>query len=249
MEKDEITSEEYIEISEKVRSGEYFREARNMVDIDLHDPMAERYWYISITFIAILIAYIALEAWQGFYPLKPRVPFMFSTNDAVEDVPTLKTLVNYHNENADVALRRFLVQNYVKTREEYDAATFDRNHNAVESLSVTKVLREYEDSISPKNPNSPIALYQRHTRRIITITGSQILEDNSGSGNKDNKTSYKTRVFFESRVKRGENQNPPTKHQVDVAFQYKDIKLDQETGKITPYGFIVTDYGNYQDLN
>ncbi len=242
MEDNDLTSEEYIEIAEKVRSGEYFRDVRLMVDIDINDPMAERYWYIAVTFMAFLIAAVSVVAWLGFYPLEPRVPFIFSTNDIVEEVPHLQSLAAYHNEDPNVALRRFLVQNYVKMREDYDASTFDRSHNAVESLSTTQVLNEYEAFISPQNPESPIALYQRNAKRQVTITGSELVEDNSKST--DNKLGYRMFVYYDAKVIKGETENPVTKHQVDIAFQYKDIKLDQATGKISPYGFIVTSYHN-----
>ena len=65
MENNELSPDEYIDIAEKVRSGEYFRDSRTMVDIDIHDPMADRYWYIAVTTMSIfitLLAYTSPEA-------------------------------------------------------------------------------------------------------------------------------------------------------------------------------------------
>ena len=55
MKYEEPTSEEYLSIAEKVRSGEYFREARSMYDVGVNDPMSERYFYLFITSIALLL--------------------------------------------------------------------------------------------------------------------------------------------------------------------------------------------------
>lgn len=242
MSNNELTPEEYIEIAEKVRSGEYFREAHIMLDIDIHDPMSERYWYIAVTFMALLIAIVSFFAWSGFYPLAPKVPFVFATNDIIEEVPSIRSLVNYHNEDPDVALRRHLVGHYVKTREEYDATTFDRAHNAIESMSTKLILEEYDAFNSPQNPNSPIAKFQRIAKRQVVITNVQPIEEKNNS--EENKLAYRMLVSYDARVVKGELVGSYTKHQVDIAFQYKNIKVDEKSGRILPYGFIVTKYQN-----
>jgi type IV secretory pathway component VirB8 len=240
MDNNESTSDDYMEIADKVRSGEYFRDAQAMVDLDINDPMSDRYWYIFLTVLSLIIVMISYVAWQEFYPLKPRIPFIFATNNIVDDYPRIRSLLDYHNENPDVALRRYLVQHYVKLREEYDATTFDRNHNAVQSLSTKDVLQEYENYIVPTNPESPISLYQRHTQRKINIVSTEIIE------NHDKKQGdigdYSMRVVFEATLKRNDNVSEPTLYEANIAFKYKNIKLNTETGKIEPYGFIITSY-------
>lgn len=235
----EVESEEYAEIANKVRSGEYFRDARLMVDIDVHDPMTDRYWDISLSIGFFIIAFIAISAWQGFFPLNPRVSFIYLTNNEVDDYAHIETLVDYHGEDPNVALRRHLAKHYVKVREEYDAELFDRSHNAVQSLSSKEVLDEYEKEVDPTNPNSPVALYQRSVQRGIKILSTQIL--NRSNAEKETQT-YSMRVTYEAVLKIGETKKPPTEYQVDIAFQYKDIKLDPVIRRIEPYGFIVTAY-------
>ena len=232
------TTEEYIEIAEKVRSGEYFRDARAMADLDMHDPMSERYVYIFITIFSLIITFVAIIAWQGLYPLRPRIPFIFATNDIAEDYPQIRSLLNYIGEKPDPAIRRFLAEHYVRIREDYDAALFDRNHNAVQSLSGEAAFNEYEKFILPLNPESPISLYQRHTTRKISIISTV----ETGAGNQSGDNEYRISIIFDAVLQQGEQKKPPTRHQVDIAFKYKDIKLDTTTGTIEPYGFIVTSY-------
>lgn len=241
MDNQESTSDDYIEIADKVRSGEYFRDAHNMVDLDIHDPMSDRYWYVFLTLLSLLIVMISYVAWQEFYPLKPRIPFIFATNNIVDDYPRIKSLLAYHNESPDVALRRYLVQHYVKLREEYDATTFDKSHNAVQSLSTKDVLQEYEDYIAPTNPESPIALYQRHTQRKINIKSTEVIEKEPVKKHGDI-GDYAMRVVYEATLLHNDNVSEPALFEANIAFKYKNIKLNTETGKIEPYGFIITSY-------
>lgn len=238
----EPTTEEYIDISEKVRSGEYFRDARAVADFDLHEPMSERYVYIFLTILALTILITAVIAWQGLFPLKPRIPFIFITNDIVEDYPHIKSLADYTGENPNSALRRFLISNYVQTREEYDAATFDRNHNAVQKLSTTNVVDAYENFITPTNPESPISLYQRNTIRKINILQIKIPNNAVETDDSGKPKEFRASVVFDATLIKDDVEGSTTRHQVDIAFKYKDIKLDSNTLKIEPYGFIVTSY-------
>ncbi len=236
MNNNQPTIEESLEIADKVRSGEYFRDARTMADFDLHNPMSERYVYILITIFSLITFSFAIIAWQGLYPLKPQVPFIFITNDIVEDYPRIIALRSYTGEDNDTALRRYLIQNYVLLREEYDATLFDRNHSAVEVLSNKDVVKEYEDFIAPINPESPISLYQRHTTRRVAILSTKELK------RPENDENYHIQVVYNSFLLRDDVEKEAGRYQVDVAFKYKNIKLDQSTGKIEPYGFIVTSY-------
>ncbi len=240
MDNNDQTPEDYIEIANKVRSGEYFRDARIMADIDIHSPMSERYLFILLTVFSLIITWVSITALEGLFPLKPRVPFIFITNDIVEDYPQIKSLVNYTREDPNIALQRFLVQHYIKLREEYNAKIFDRNHDAVLALSDKKAADEYESYILPTNPESPINLYQRNTERKINVIYIQLIENNKKD--KDSDQEYYMSAIFEATLIKSEEEKSVTKHQVDIAFKYKDIKLDAVTGKIDPYGFIVTSY-------
>ncbi len=96
MENNEQTAEDYIEIADKIRSGEYFRDARAMYDIDVHSPMSDRYWFLFISFMSLIITVVAVVAWMGFFPLNNRVPFIFATNNIIDDYPRVKSLLNFN---------------------------------------------------------------------------------------------------------------------------------------------------------
>jgi len=223
--------EEYLETAEKVRTGEYFRESRSIYDLMMHDPMAERYVYIVITSIAVLVFLIAFIAMRALYPLEIPVPFAVNSNDLVEDVPRMKSLLAHKGENPSEALLRFLVQNYVTTREGYDVDTFERDVNGVRSQSTKDVMDRYQELIDPNNPDSPLTLYQRHSKRKIEVTSYRHLEDEEGAA----EVEYEATVMSKTDAKK-------TRWQANISFKYSGIALDDETGKVTPMEFIVTDY-------
>jgi type IV secretory pathway component VirB8 len=219
---------DYLEISEKVRTGEYFREARKMYDLSIHDPMAERYMYVFITVLAIVILLVALGAAQGLYPLKSEVPLIFDTVDPVEDIPRIQGLLYSKDDDPGEAMLRFIVKHYVEVREGYDIATFDRNVNSVKSQSSEEVFREYQSQIDPRNPDSPIAQYQRHSKRKISIVSSRRLSESM-------------EVLFEAVVE-SRVDIKKSYWRANIAFKYSGVELDEKTGKVKPVIFVVTKY-------
>lgn len=228
-------AEEQLIIAEKVRSGEYFREARQMYDLSVHDPMTDRYFYIFLTVLALIIFFIAFTAARGLYPLDSSLPFIVKTNDIVDDLPHIRPLITRSGESASDAVLHFLVSNYVTFYEEYDIEHLDRDMSGIGSQSVPPVFNAYKQLMNPANPNSPIALYQRHSRRVITIDSMRPQPDNSSV----------MQVFYTAEVDTyGDSRIDIKKSrwEADIAFNYSGVALDKNTGKVNPLRFIVTQY-------
>lgn len=225
-----LPPEDYAAIAEKIRSGEFFRESRRMYDFDVHDPMAERYLYLLITMLSSLIFIIAVSAAHSLYPLQRSVPFIVSTQNIVEDLPTIHSLLAYKGEDASGALLRFIVQNYVTLRESYDIAAFDRNVNGVKSQSAENVLKEFQAQIDPRNPDSPIVAYQRHSKRSIAVLSSKQLAGEPPA----------MEIVYEAMVE-GRGEIKKSRWQANISFNYSGIALD-EKGGVKPVTFLVTEY-------
>lgn len=222
------TPDDYREIAQKVQSGEYFREARGMFDISVHDIMADRYLYLLITAVALVIFFITIFAMQGLYPLNKPVPFIYSTHDIVEDIPRMESMLAYKGEDPSEALLRFMTSNYVTIREEYDIATFDRDVNGIKSQTTPAAFKEFQQSIDPRNPDSPITIYQRHSKRKITIVSSKRVNDGM-------------EVVFDAAVE-GLGEVKKSRWRANIAFQYSGVALDEKTDKAKPVDFVVTQY-------
>ena len=218
----------YLKIAEKVRTGEYYREARTMYDLTVNDPMAERYIYVFITFCALIIFVIVFIAMQGLYPLEIAIPLIYNTRDLYEDVPHIKPLQANRNEDASEVLLRFLVKNYVVQREEYDISTFDRDVNGVKSQTSDEAFAEFQKFIDPHNPESPIKVYQRHSSRKITILSTRRLDGGM-------------EILFEALV---DNRTDVKKShwRANISFQYSGIELDDKSSTVKPMSFIITAY-------
>ncbi|MBI1236937.1 MAG: hypothetical protein GC188_09675 [Alphaproteobacteria bacterium] len=233
-------SEEYLHVSDKVRSGEYFRESVGMYDSMVHDLMAERYFYVLITAIAGLILLIAVYAAQGLYPLERSVPFIVDTQNTIEDVPRITSLIAREGEEPSEALLKYILGNYVTLREEYNINRLDRNVNGVKVQSSEDVFAEFQHSIQPTNPQSPIALYERHSVKKIHVLSVRLLSEGG---------EYGAEVLYEASVE-SKSDIKKTRWQANIAFNYSGVTIDQNTGEITRLGFLVTKYENklLQDL-
>lgn len=226
--------EEYIEVSDAVRSGEYFREAAGVYDALIHEPMSERYFYLFITGLSALILLITFIAMQNLYPLKRSVPFIVSSDNLANDLPTIRTLINQKGQDPSMALLKFMAANYVKDRESYDIEKFDRNMNGVRTQSTEEVFAEYQNYVDPRNPESPITLFQRHSTKSITILDVQYFK----AGDQET-----VEVLYESLVK-SKSGRKKSRWQANVSFIYSGIELDKKTDTVKPVTFIVTDYKN-----
>jgi type IV secretion system protein VirB8 len=222
-------TDEHTEVAEKIRSGEYFREARAMYDFAVHDPMAERYFYVLVCALAGIIFLASIVAVNGLYPLKRSVPFIVNSMNITEDYPNIRTLISQKDETASTAVLRFVIKNYVVLHEEYDINTFDRNGNGVKSQSTEAVFAEYQRLTNPTNPESPIALYQRHSRRSINVLSTR------QTGNDSIEAVFEATVIGKNEVKK-------SRWQANITFNYSGVALDESTGKVKPFTFTVTGY-------
>jgi type IV secretory pathway component VirB8 len=216
-------------LESRIRSGEYFREAHNWYSGLAHDPMTERYFYIFITIIAVIIFFISFISIQMLYPLKSTAPFIVRSMDMMEDLPRIRPLAR-KGEDPNAAVVRFLLRHYVSLREEYDVKLVDRNDLGVRGHSSPEVYAEYERYIDPKNPESPVTLYQRHAVRDVQVLEIRGLSLRTGEAE----------VVFRATV---DNKPDQTSQWIaNISFTYKNIALDEVTGKPAPLQFIVTRY-------
>lgn len=218
-------------MTEKIRSGEFFQESREMYDFAVHDPMAERYLYVLITSVATLIFLITFIGMRGLYPLKATIPFIVSSTNMVDEVPHIRSLISYKGEDPSQAVLNFVITNYMKLREEYDIENFDRNLSGVQSQSTEAVFEEFNRMVDPRNPASPIMLYQRHSIRKIMIYSIKASRD----------TENTLEVLFEASIE-GRNEIKKSRWQANISFNYSGVELDNDTGTIKPFSFLVTQY-------
>lgn len=229
----EPTPDDYVNIAQKVRSGEYFRESRAMYDGLVNDPMSERYFYVFVTSVALLTMLVAFYAAQSLYPLTRVLPFIYASNDVVEDVPRIIRLKQNKFQSPSEAVLFFLAGNFVKQYEEYDIALIERNLNGLRQSSSPELFARYQIYMQPTNPASPVVQYQRHSTRSVNI-----ISVNNVPGDKP-----QLEIVYDATVVRSTTQKT-TRYIAQLRYQYSGIVFDDKTGKVGPFSFIVTDYSS-----
>lgn len=219
---------DYDEIAEKIGNGEFFRDARNVYAGIYLDPMSERYLYVGITGLALLIFMIAVSSIIALFPLNTPVPFAYYSRDVFSELPRISPLAR-GEETANHAIQRFLVQEFVTHRESYSIGTLEINVRAVKGVSTDKVYQEWQRLLDPANPESPIALYERHSTVGVNILTATPVAANEWE------------VVYDAVVE-GRGQRKKTRMAANITFRFSDITIDQDTGKMSPLEFIVTDY-------
>lgn len=218
-------------ITEKIESGEFFRESMKEYDLAYHDPMTERYFYIGLTAISLLIMFLAISAIIAIHPLSKEVPFIFNSADIVNDYPKMQPL-GEREEDPNFVLKRFLTTNYLRLREEYSVGTVDRNMQGVKSQSTEEVFQQFEQSLDPRNPNSPIALFQRNAVRRVEPISYQVMNEGENE---------RMIITYKEQVIAGADISAQTKRAI-ITFRFKNIQVDQNTGEASELGFQVIGY-------
>jgi type IV secretory pathway component VirB8 len=229
----EPTPEDYIEIAEKVRSGEYFRESKAMYDIMVNDAISERYLYVIVSIISLLTMIITFNAMDALYPLQRIMAFVNKTDDMVNENPYIYKLKRYPEQSTDEAIILYYAGTYVQQYEEYDIRTLERNMNGLRSTSSAELFANYQRMMQPTNPESPVVKYQRHSTRQIQVLSTKPLQANTPT----------IEVIFNVII-RTENTSQTTKYRALVSYEYSNIEIEMISGKIKPPTFLVTSYSS-----
>ena len=235
----EPTPDEYLQIADKVRSGEYFREARSMYDVSVNDPMAERYFYVFITSLALLTFLCAFFAMQSLYPLNRSVPFIYALNDVLEDMPSIAPLRTSPEESVDDAVLFFMAKNYVNQYESYNINQLERNYSGIQHVSTPEVFAKYQGMLQTNNPESPVVKYERHSLRQIDFLSVMRLESPANT----------LEILFDANVVNAET-SQKTRYKATISYQYSGVEFDSKTDTVKPVVFTVTSYSSklFQDV-
>lgn len=219
------------EIAKKISSGEFFRESMEAYHKRYVDLISERYFYLGITAASVLIFLCSIVSIMLLYPLNKRVPFIYQTVDAVDDLPIMKPM-GERKVDVNQQIKEFLVANYIRFRENYSIDTLDRNANGVKSQSTDALYQQYQTLMDPANPNSPISLYQRQGVRNVAVERVNI--SNQGK-------EYRAEAKVNATLVTPEGTKKETLR-VIITFSFDDIAVNQDTGDVSPLRFLVTSY-------
>ncbi len=231
------------ELSESIQDGSFFEESRKFYSEVYISIISERVLYIVLTSFGLLTGLVSLFALLALLPLAPAEPFLFRSTNAVHSLPLISPISKDTAELPDVALRRYLVNQYVSYREGYSRDKIALRARAIFHWSTKDNYEIYRRSIDTSNPRSPVVRYESSAEREIEVINTEIQSRTLGEEN-----AYIAKVDFVAYVIRM-GKVEPTLWRADLEFKYIDAlvdqdKLDPQTGKmiVEPMKFVVSSY-------
>ncbi len=181
-------------IVKKIKNGSYFKDAISWYAIKYLYPIAERSMMFVFAIAALLALFPIATLFKNISEDTSRIPFPIYVNDSTEHFSVIKPLAQ-GSEEPQEAVARYLISDYVKTREEYiykniTSENLRKNLKKIKASSSKEVLDEYAASINENNPSSPLVKYKNITNRLIEIKSIEFLDND--------KTSGKAKIVFEA---------------------------------------------------
>lgn len=224
------------EIAEKIRDGSYFTDASSWYAGKYLYPVTERSMMFAFT-IATLLALIPIASLLNTsIQTNNTIPFPIYVADSTSHFSVIKPLAQ-SDESAQTAIARYLITDYIKSREEYiyknvSGEKLKRLLKKIKSSSAKQVLNEYVSYMSENNPYSPLTRYKDRINRFIEIKSLSFLDNDQTSG--------KAKVIFEATESSDDEKKQVSLWEVTLNFRLPDIATIARTG--APLRFLVGYY-------
>lgn len=224
----------YNYLTEDIRSGQYYKEAIEWYSDIYFSPIAERCLVTMIMIFSFVVTMVSISSYLHLQEnLRPVVPFVYQNPDIMEYIPRIKHLRS-PGESTKHGISKYLIIEYVKTHESYDPKLpYSANYNRIKANSAESVFQKYRSGVDLRNPKSPFVIYQKHTTRVIEVQDAKLFLENEP---------YKAIVNFLEILETQGRKPKKRMWTAEVEFKYKDVSVDQDTGKVSPMKFLVTGY-------
>ncbi len=174
---------EYAEfIKSSVNDGSYFKDAVGWYYFRYVSPICDRTLLIFGSIVAAVVLVCLFQMINGAFPLVQKVPIFIKSKDQSQYFPNLveikakKGKANYDPqiETVDEAVLKYLVIDYVKSREEYNYSKaeieeINKKFNHIRNNSDASEYRAFQLFMSKDNPESPILNFGQKVVKSIQI--------------------------------------------------------------------------------
>ena len=212
--------------------GEYFEAAQGW-DRDrarAERRSARRAWWVAA--IAVVVAVVAVGAVAALSPLKRVEPFVIrvdNTSGAVDVVPALEGTASEAQ-----AVTRYLVTQYVITRERYVAALAESDYETVGAYHGAAMNQQWAHAWNRNNPESPLNVHADGSAVRVQVLAVSFLAP--GSGREDLAQVRFARFSGESGNAR------ESRYVATLQYAYGPPSKDDRTRALNPLGFKVLEY-------
>lgn len=229
--------------TELLKSGEYYSEALKWYNSRYITPKSQLTAMSVFAILAIFCFFVSIVATVGIFPLSDEQSF-FVNRPLEFDEGIVINEIGDKTQDPSISYLKYMLSNYVSSREEYNPANIERNFNFVIELSSDAIFLDYLTIADQnQNPNHPVWQYGSQAIREIFISRASIVDLQPQLENYNKDTEYTAKVTFVSSLLFVDNLQTQEKHEADIKFTFNPIILDQESGEIKQLpNMVVTDY-------
>ncbi len=190
----------------------------------------QRNVFMLIAIISIIVTISAVLALRYVKNTKSIEPFVIEI-ERKTGIPTVVDPLTVHNYSANEVVKRALVMQYIKAREEYFSQTFQYNYGSVIKVmsSPTVYYNQYLPQSNPQNPNSSAALLGQDASKTVQWKSIIFPTDNTAQ------------VRIQVDTYGSANKNKQDKI-ILIGFEFQKLDLNEADRLINPLGFVVTLY-------
>ena len=242
--------EDLKKVAESIDNGSYFDDALEWYIQKFCRPISERvFWFAAVLFFMFFM-YSLQSQITSWYPLKINRPIIIY-NKNVQMKQVVDKMDNpYHN--ADYAILRYLIKNYIQMREEFLKGSLtlikvDNRLKRVANNSTKEVSRDYQRIFDLDGVKNPIKRLGRpgsrriRFREIILDIKKLSLFDKVKRFNKLIELPRAATVIYEATEETLRHKKRSI-WKIKLKFNYSGVILDTENKNLTLTEFTVTDY-------
>lgn len=182
---------------------------------------------VGASWVLTLIAVTGLSV-MG--PMTRVVPYVIRT-DQTTGVVDIVSAVTDQKTNYDEAMNKFFVQRYVRFREGYSNKLASEFYNNVGLMSSTSEQQRYFAWFNPKNPMSPLNVYQAFATVKITMKSTSFIKPDVAL------------VRYVKEIERGGDKSV-SNWAATITFTYVKAPMKEKDREVNPLGFQVLEYRN-----
>ena len=228
-------------ITETIKSGSYFSDAREWYAKKYLLPLTHRAFLIMLTALSIFLAIVAVRVFTTFLPLVEVVPIAVSVDNSVEQISRLK-YIGKPKEDSNESVMKYLAARYVEAREAYDYESFRSGLKLtyLKDFSSRPEFDKYKELIND-NVKSPLFVYKKSVSRyinpieVVIVDGGKIEGEEFSSGQK--KVSVKFRAD-----EVGLSETKSSIWLANILLNYEKVEYSKEIKKFSPLDFKVLYY-------
>lgn len=196
--------------------------------------LVQRNIFAVVTLISLFSTLIAVFTLKSLAPLKSVEPFVIQIDEKTGLTEVVEPISRNALISANEVMDNYFVWQYIRARETYDISDFRRNYFIANLMSHPKVFTEFQEEVSPNNPQSPSARLGDSGKRVVENPVIIYFNDKTG------KRIAQVRFQISETPK---NAKPITYQKIaTLEFTYTDITLTREQRFINPLGFQVLTY-------